>query len=448
MTPALDVAASFARARWLLDFRDRSRLEAWQSQRLAHFFANVLPRAARYRNQRVACLEELPVTNRAAVMSDFAGYNTRGVGYQEALAIAETAERSRDFAPSLRDLTIGLSSGTSGQRGLFLVGARERHRWAGIVLARMFPRSELRRLATPWMPPIRIALFLRANSNLYTTVGNGRVDFQYFDLTVGVEAAIPRLEAWQPDALIAPATVLRDLADRAVRHGLTIRPRKVISVAEVLETHDREAVFAAFGCVTHQLYQATEGLLGYTCEEGTLHLNEAFAHIEPEWLDAEKSRFYPIVTDFSRETQLIVRYRLDDVLRAPGGPCACGRAERAIASIEGRADEVLSLPSTRDGAPVAIYPDALRQALLLAGSTIGEYAVTQDGYTWEVAVQPVAGTTGESCRRDAAGAIAALCERYGVVAPAIRFVPWIAPSAGTKRKRIRVARAGNPVCTS
>jgi phenylacetate-coenzyme A ligase PaaK-like adenylate-forming protein len=67
---------------------------------------------------------------------------------------------------------------------------------------------------------------------------------------------------------------------------LRIAPSHVISVAEVLEDSDREAVRAAFGVPTHQLYQATEGFLGYTCEHGTLHLNESFVHIEPDWLDA------------------------------------------------------------------------------------------------------------------------------------------------------------------
>ena len=45
-----------------------------------------------------------------------------------------------------------------------------------------------------------------------------------------------------------------------------------------------------------------------------------------------------------------MRYRLDDVLKVADRPCACGRAERTIASIEGRADETVSLPSLGDGA--------------------------------------------------------------------------------------------------
>lgn len=448
MIAALAVAASFARARWQLDFYDRARLEAWQSRRLAHFLRDVLPRAPRYRDLHATSLAQLPRTDKAAMMADFDGYNTRGVRYDEALAVAEAAERSRNFAPALGDVTVGLSSGTSGRRGIFLVSARERYRWAGILLARMLPHWVLPRLATPWASPIRVALFLRANSNLYTTIASRRIEFRYFDLTRGLDAAAVRLDAWRPDALVAPATVLRDLAHRTVRDGLKLRPQKVVSVAEVLEPPDRDAVYAAFGCATHQLYQATEGLLGYTCEQGTLHLNEAFTYVEPEWLDADKTRFHPTITDFSRETQAIARYRLDDVLRVADRPCACGRAERAIAAIEGRADEVLTLPSRRTGLPVAIYPDALRQALLLAGPAVNEYTVTQIDGAWEVALQPAPGCTFDACRDAVAPAIGSLCARYGVLEPPMRFVPWSAPTPGTKRKRIGAARSGDAACRS
>jgi hypothetical protein len=51
-------------------------------------------------------------------------------------------------------LTVGLSSGTSGNRGVFLVSRAERLRWAGILLGRALPGHLLKRLLSPWTPPL------------------------------------------------------------------------------------------------------------------------------------------------------------------------------------------------------------------------------------------------------------------------------------------------------
>ena len=236
----------------------------------------------------------------------------------------------------------------------------------------MLVTASLARIASPWQPPLHIAFFLRANSNLYTTLDSRRVTFAFHDLLqpidTHVDALMSRRErpsrdaashvaSWRahrraperrPDGLgwpdVISATVLRRLADPQLEGRLRLHPRQVISVAETLEEEDAAAIARAFGCRVQQIYQATEGFLGYTCPEGTIHLNEECVHIEPEWLDAARTRFHPIVTDFTRETQIIARYRLDDVLRVKETPCACGRASLALAGIDGRRDAVLMLP--------------------------------------------------------------------------------------------------------
>jgi putative adenylate-forming enzyme len=438
LAASLRVAAAFAHARRRLHFRDRRALEAWQRDALNRFIAEVVPRAPRYRGRPFAGIESLPTMDKAAMMADFTAYNTLGVRYEDAMAVALEAERSRDFTPTLGDVTVGLSSGTSGQRGLFLVSSGERLRWAGTVLARTLPNPAVRRILTPWMPPIRIAFFLRANSNLYRTIASRRIEFQFFDLLSGTSDTVAGLNALRPDALIAPPTVLSFLSGEALAGRLSIAPEKVISVAEVLEERDVRAVRSAFGCATDQLYQATEGFLGYTCELGSIHLNEALLHVETEWLDAAKTRFRPVITDFCRHGQLIVRYRLDDILKVAERPCACGRAELTIASIEGRADEAVTLPSLGDAQDVTIFPDALRQAMALAGPSIEQYAIVAGGMRWNVAIEPSPGTSFDGACEDAAAALGGLCSRYGARAPAFDFGRWCAANPGEKRRRIAV----------
>lgn len=436
---ALVTAAHFARTRWALDFRDRAALEAWQTKQLARFIRDVLPRAPCYRDLKAATLADLPTMDKAAMMANFDALNTRGVKLDEAFDIGFKAETTRDFAPMLDDLTVGLSSGTSGNRGVFLVSRAERLRWAGILLGRALPTHLLKRLLSPWTSPLRIAFFLRANSNLYTTLNSRRIDFGFYDLLEGVEPALPKLDASQPDVLVGPPSLLRALAAEAHAGHLRIAPSHVISVAEVLEDSDRDAIYSAFGVVTHQLYQATEGFLGYTCEHGILHLNESFVHIEPDWLDAAHTRFQPIVTDFTRETQLIVRYRLNDVLRVLDTPCLCGRAERAIAAIEGRADEVLWLPARAHGRTVAIYPDLFRRAMLFAGPEVREFTLTQSGMTFTVGL--LADDDRETAIARVTAELDALWLSLDVTPPALTFTDYQPPVPGVKRRRVRLGHA-------
>jgi putative adenylate-forming enzyme len=132
----LGAVAAFARARWGRRPHDRAALEALQQKRLARFLADVLPRAPFYRD-RPRTLAELPIVDKATTLARFAEFNTVGVTLDRALEVALAAERSRDFAPTLPGgVTVGLSSGTSGTRGVFLVSDAERARWAGVMLAR------------------------------------------------------------------------------------------------------------------------------------------------------------------------------------------------------------------------------------------------------------------------------------------------------------------------
>ncbi|MBK9615144.1 MAG: adenylate synthase [Uliginosibacterium sp.] len=428
-------AVHFARTRWCLDFRDRARLEAWQQVRLQRFIREVLPRAPYYRRRPAKALADIPLMDKATMMAEFEDRNTCGIRLDKALDIGLEAERTRDFRPLLGDFTVGLSSGTSGNRGVFLVSRGERLHWAGVLLARALPQHLLGRLFLPWVPALRVAFFMRANSNLYATLSSRRIDFTFHDLMLGVEPAVPKLNRSQPDVLVGPPSLLRALAAEIRAGRLDIAPSHVLSVADVLEDSDRAAIHAAFHVPTHQLYQATEGFLGYTCERGTLHLNESCVHIEPDWLDAGRSRFHPIVTDFSRDTQLIVRYRLNDVLRLATEPCACGRAELAIEAIEGRADEVLYLPARGTGQAVLIYPDLIRRTMLLAGPEVREFDLVQDGMFLTLGLL----TEGE--RSAAVSRVAAefdaLWRTLGVCPPTMIFTDWHMPPPGGKRRRVR-----------
>ena len=428
--------AVFARARWGLRFRDRQALLGWQRRRLDRFLRTVLPTAPFYGGHAGAALDQLPIVDKATVRADFAAFNSRGIALDRALDVALAAERDRDFAPTLDGVTVGLSSGTSGMRSVFLVSAEERLRWAGLILARLLTSSSLRQIIEPWRPPLRIAFFLRANSNLYETVASRRIRFAFHDLVAPLEGDVRRLNAGAPHVLVAPPTVLRRLAAAAIDGALRIAPAQVVSVAEVLEPDDRTVIGRAFGVPIQEVYQASEGFLAASCPAGRLHLNEEYLHVEPEWVDDGHRHFRPIVTDFTRTCQLVVRYRLDDVLRDAEGPCPCGRVTRSLNAVEGRSDDVLWWPSMRDGGAQPVFPDVVRRSMALAGAATLDYRIEQRGPVWVVGLDTGAAQEG-AARAAVRRELAALCVRLGLQPPALQFEPWRPWAPLAKRRRIR-----------
>ncbi len=450
MRDALTFAAAYARARGIVPggrFRTAEALSAHQEhlalRHLAWVRAHSPATDARFAGRPTSDWRTLAPTTKADMMRDFDGLVAApGVTREAAMAVALRAETSRDFAPLLPGgIAVGLSSGTSGHRGLFLASPEERAAWAGSILGRMLPGG-LGGTAVPGGEQ-RVAFFLRASSALYERLGSRRLRFAFFDLLDDPAAHIARLNAFRPTVLSAPPAMLRLLAEAQRRGRLTLAPARVIAVADVLTDDVRGEVEAAFGQRVHQVYQATEGLLGATCALGTLHLCEADVVVEREYVGPDAGggagggrRFVPVVTDLRRRTQPVVRHRLDDVLVLRDAPCPCGDASTALDRVEGRADDVF-VAVTGEGRRVAVFPDFLRRAVLVGAPAATAYALRQ---TSEVCVE-VALAVDEAARSASEagvrGEIDALWHRRGAAPPSVVFTGAPAESApGTKERRV------------
>lgn len=356
---------SYLQTKCWRSFGSRLELEAHQ-QNLWQKQSNFLTQNSLfYKKYNGLALSEYPLMSKSLMMSEFDKINTKGLTKDKCLDIALKSEESRDFSPMVGEVSVGLSSGTSGNRGLFLADETERARWAGIILAKALPQHILH--------PQRIALFLRANNNLYTTLSSNKIQFQFFDLLEKLDAHIDRLNIYQPTILVAPPSMLRMLA-KSTR--LKIYPKRIFSAAEVLDPIDENFLTKRFQQPIHQLYQCTEGFLGASCSHGTIHLNEDYIIIEKEWIDKKNRKFIPIITDLERKTQPIIRYRLNDVLTEKKNPCSCGNPAIAIEQIEGRADDIFYFTSLENKLE-PIFPDFLRRRILQADDSIEEYVIKQ-----------------------------------------------------------------------
>ena len=406
------ILREFVAVRWLRPLRTRAAIERRQ-RRLLRSHLRFLRRRSPYFRDLLATrsFSDLPLMDKRVMMSRFDDINTVGVGKDEALALAIANERSRDFDADLGSNSVGLSSGTSGHRGLFVVSSAERDAWVGTVLARTLPRGVLF--------GHRIALFLRADNTLYESVGSRAVSFRYFDVYADMDDNIDRLREYRPTLLVAPPSVLRLITRAADAGGFDVVPQRVYSVAEVLEISDEQRITASLGqSVLHQLYQCTEGFLAHTCEHGVIHLNEDNILVEREALDGE--RFTPIVTDLRRRAQPIVRYRLGDVLRERTSPCPCGSALTAIERIEGREGDTL-LFRALDGRDLPVFADVITRALLFADG-FDEYRITQIG---ESRLQIALDTLDDRSRRLVEDEVHALADRLGCERPEITFIDYV-----------------------
>ena len=319
-----------------------------------------------YKSYITSSFENFPVLEKKDFLKNFDLINTKSIKYVNAVKVALKAENTRNFKPSINDITVGLSTGTSGNKSVFLASENERAYWTAAVIDRVLGWSFKKR---------KIAFFLRANSNLYESVNSKWINFNFFDLLISNEKNLERLQSLDPTILVAQTSMLLVIADAVQNKGLKINPDKIISVAEVLSNEDKGYLEKIFCKKIHQVYQCNEGFLAHTCEKGNLHFNEDFLIIEKEYLDTEKKRFYPIITDLERITQPVIRYKLDDIIHEKFD-CDCSLNSTAIEMIEGRKDDALKFLNSM-GKEVVVFPDFIRRAIVFSDDNIINYSLTQ-----------------------------------------------------------------------
>jgi len=367
------VLSTFLRIKFPL-IRSRGDLALYHERKLKNLINFLKDNSPYYqealKDSHTNSLAELPIINKKIMVSEFNRINTVGLDRDECINLAINNEKSRDFSSQLKGFTVGLSSGTSGHRGLFVAGDEER----AIFITYMV----LKTLGDSLLKPHRVGYFLRSDSKLYKTDKDQKIKFKFFDPIIPLEEHIASLNEFAPTHLYAPPSILRSLSKFAKDGSLAIKPNRMVSIAEVLDPLDEKIIKENFRLdVLHQIYQCTEGLMGQTCPLGTIHLNEDLLIVEKEWLDDKKTKFNPVITDLYRKTQPHVRYRLNDVLTIKQGGCACGSPFLAIEQVEGRCDDIFYFKSNSNDSKVRVFSDFIRRTILFSSPEILEYQIIQ-----------------------------------------------------------------------
>ena len=308
-----------------------------------------------------APLQELPVLTKAMLMEHFDELVTdRAIRLEEVKAYLSHLSGDERF---LGRYWVNATSGSSGHPGLFLFNRAEwimvltsfarAREWAGMkvdltrrvksaTIASISPFHLSTRvnatLHSWWMPELRIAA------------------------SEPIETIIERLNAWQPEALIAYASMARILADEQLAGRLQIRPRAVFTSSEVLTEETRKRIVQAWGERLFNQYAATEsGSLAAECDHHRgMHLMEDLVIVEV--VDQDNRPVPPgiygdklLITVLFNRTQPLIRYELDDSVRLSPYPCPSGHPFALIDDVQGRVEDVLSFPGVAGGV-VNVHP--------------------------------------------------------------------------------------------
>lgn len=355
------VLQAYLAARWhRFRLRTPHAVRAYQHRKLRRLTRRATRELPFYHGYAGQPFEALPIIDKAMLLANFAAMNRAGLGLA---AVRQALEAGQE---RLDGRIIGLSTGTSGNRGYYVISEAERFVWLGTILAKALPDALWRRH--------RVALALPALSDLYgsATLGS-RISLKFFHLAAGPEAWADELQRFDPDTIVAPPKVLRWLAERG-----QLNAAHIFSGAEVLDDLDKAQIETVTGRKVRQIYMATEGLFAVGCEHGTIHLAEDVVHFEFDRPDPGSPLVSPIVTDFTRREQGLIRYRMNDLFELDDRPCPCGSAYQAVRRIEGRRDDAFLLADW-SGVFQLVTPDILRNAVVDADRTIDDFRIVQAG---------------------------------------------------------------------
>lgn len=344
----------------------RSQLEASQADGLSQLREYAYAHSPFYQKFHQGLtdrpLNELPVLTKAILMENFDELVTDPSIRLE--KVREFASGDADQPRYLDRYRVTATSGSSGHPGFFIFDEPE---WITVIAS--FARGQewsgtkvnllrRRRMATvasisPWHMSSQVAVTVETPSTPSIRIA----------ASLPLEDIVRQLDAWQPNLLIAYASMARILADEQLAGRLHIAPDKVFTSSEVLTDETRRRVKAAWGDEPFNQYAATE-----TADIAAEHKLCRRMHVFEDLLLVElvDQQYQPVprgeygakllVTTLFSRTQPLIRYEINDSIRLSAEPCSlCGLPFAFIDGIQGRVEDALSMTNAKGG-PILIQP--------------------------------------------------------------------------------------------
>jgi len=357
---------------------DKEDIKKYQQKKISNivkFAFNHSPfYRSHYKNINLSDFASLPPVNKQLMMDNFSDFNTLGLPKDELIKFALECENKRDFSTRFRSLAIGMSSGTSGNKGIIITTPREEHYLKAMYISRLvLPKQKL-----------NCAFILRVSSPVFnfSLFGN---KLTYINQLQTIDQIISQIGKIQPNVISAPPSMLKILAEEKDQGRFNVNPVLIYSYAEVLYPDVRGYIEGVFKCPIHQIYQGSEGCYALTCRKGNLHINEDIVFLE--LLNQDNSPTPPgnpcfrlLVTDLHKHSQPVIRYELNDILTISPNKCSCGSNFGVIESIQGRADQMFWGLRNKTHQKQFIFPDYIARKIISMSEDILDFQVIQNDY--------------------------------------------------------------------
>lgn len=325
-------------------------------------------------------LQDLPVLTKSMMMEHFDELVTdRSLHLDQVRAFAELGEVGQRFHDRYY---VTATSGSSGRPGFFLFDQSE---WAHVLasFARGQEWSGVRINLTRQQKMATVASISawHMSSQVAATVKSWWRPSLRIPASQPLSKTVGQLNAWQPEVLVAYASMAGTLAEEQISRRLNIHPKVVYVASEVLTSQTKQRVKEAWGEEPYNQYAATE-----TAGIASEHLSCRHIHLYEDLVITEvvDEQYRPVpageygvkilVTTLFNRTQPLIRYELNDSVQASAEPSRCGLPFRVLEGIQGRVEDSLILPGI-SGGEVLIRPLVINRIMDIA--PIGGWQVQQ-----------------------------------------------------------------------
>ena len=343
----------------------RPQLEAYQAEALRRLREYAYAHSPFYQRFHRGLfdrpLHELPVLTKAMLMEHFDEVVTdRSVHLEAVRAFAGERLEGRLF---LDLYWVTATSGSSGQPGFFLFNEPE---WLTIVASfargQEWSGAEISLLRRRKMATVASISPWHMSSQVAATAKTWWTPSIRLPASAPLDSIVQQLNDWQPDILIAYASMARILADEQLAGRLHIQPSKTFTSSEVLTDETRRRAKLAWGDEPFNQYGATETADIAAEYKGCQHMHLFEDLVIVEVVDEHHRPVPPgiygaklLVTTLFSRTQPLIRYELNDSVQLAAGGCACGLPFGVVEGVQGRVEDTLHLPGVAGGR-VAVQP--------------------------------------------------------------------------------------------
>lgn len=363
---------------WLATLDPSGMGRRLRQQRLERLLVTALRDSPLYarRSKRARTLADIEPIGKRELMHHFDDWATdRRITLRGAEAAVADAAGVADAW--LGRYLVWTSSGTSGQPGIFVQDAASLAAFDAIDALRLRGTGAAEPGLGMWGMGRRFA-FVGALGGAYA----GRVSMERLRRLVPAPWApevhmlsvleplaqvAEQLHRLQPDVLITYPSCATALAAWHARGPLALRLDELWLGGEQLTSAQRSLLAGAYHCKVRNSYGSSEFYsMAFECAQGRLHLNDDWLVLEGvdehgRAVPAGEFSHAALLTNLANQVQPLLRYELTDRIRFVPEPCPCGCAF-AVIEVQGRSDDVLTLPCTRGGT-VALLPLVLETVI-------------------------------------------------------------------------------------